>query len=128
MGQKEREASRPTILVVDDESLIRIYLREVLEEAGYTVLEAASGPAALALFSRAPHCAAVISDVDMPGAFDGVALVRAVRSASPGLPVILISGRRLPQPSALPPKALFLAKPFPADHLLVLLSEALGED
>ncbi len=91
----EQLASAPsTIMIVDDEVLIRFAVADYLRECGYHVVEAASGDEALALLqsSETPRIGLVFSDVQMPGTIDGFALARWVREHRSGLPVILTSG------------------------------------
>ena len=83
-----------TVLLVDDEEGVRRLAARALAKAGWTVLSAASGEAALALLSErgdAKAIDALVSDVVMPG-MDGPALVVAVRALFPHVPVILASG------------------------------------
>lgn len=83
-------------LVAEDEALVRRTLTQALTRAGWRVLAAETGEAALAILPRpgAPpesQLSVVIADVVMPG-MDGLALVRAVREIWPGLPAVLVSG------------------------------------
>ena len=81
-----------TILLVDDEDGVRRLAVRALEKAGWAVLSAESGEAALALLAaRSEPIHAVVSDVVMPG-MDGPTLVRAVRDRYRGLPAVLASG------------------------------------
>jgi CheY-like chemotaxis protein len=77
-------------LVVDDERVIRSVLRRALGGAGFEVVEAPNGEAALGL-SRLQHFDLVISDVQMPR-MGGLELLRHLKVEQPQLPVILISG------------------------------------
>jgi len=78
-----------TVLVVDDEPAHRLMVRAVLEDAGWSVAEAASGDKALALMGRVqPHVALV--DMKMPG-MDGLTLLRELHARMPGLPVVLLT-------------------------------------
>lgn len=86
---------KPIVLVVEDEVLIRILLADSLREAGYSVLEAASGDEALILLGLGVRCDLVISDVRMPGQTDGQALLRRIKLTQCDLPVILVSGHLL---------------------------------
>jgi len=82
----------PTVLVVDDDVALRLLMREVLEQAGFVVVEAADGAAGLERF-QAVHPDAVLLDVEMPE-MDGFALCGHLR-ASPGgshIPVIMVTG------------------------------------
>ena len=83
----------PTILVVEDEVLIRLVIADYLRDCGYKVHEAVSGEEASAIL-RVPEVSidVVFSDVEMPGSMDGFALARWVRANKPGMEVILTSG------------------------------------
>jgi two-component system, response regulator PdtaR len=85
-----------TVLVVEDEAMMRTKLAEELEDAGYLVVEASDGTEAVEILTRRPDVKIVISDVRMPGPIDGVELCRRVRSGYPGIKVVLSSG----EPSA----------------------------
>ena len=87
------DAPSPTVLVVEDEVLIRLVIADYLRDCGYKVHEAVSGEEAIAIL-QAPEVSidVVFSDVEMPGSMDGFALARWVRANKPGLEVILTSG------------------------------------
>jgi len=81
-----------TILVVQDEVLVRLVIAEYLRECGYKVHEAAHAEEAMAVL-QAPEVSIdiVFSDVVMPGAMDGFGLSRWVRDNHPGIEVLLTS-------------------------------------
>ena len=82
-----------TILLVEDEALIRIDLADYLRAAGFqNVLEAGNGDQALAMLGANSAITLVISDVRMPGATDGVALAGWLRANRPDVKVVLVSG------------------------------------
>jgi len=78
------------ILLIDDFDLIRSLLRDTLEFAGHTVIEARNGGDGLALFRRA-GADLVITDIVMPDK-DGIDVVRALREQVPPVNIIAISG------------------------------------
>ena len=81
-----------TILVVEDEPLVRQYARRSLEELGYRVLEAVSGPDALEIVeSASPAVDLILTDVVMPG-LSVKAMVEGVDRTRPGMPVLFMSG------------------------------------
>jgi signal transduction histidine kinase len=80
-----------TILLVDDEDIVRRATADMLTDIGYTVVEAASGAEALRLVRDGAACDIVVSDYLMPG-MNGVDLIRHLRDLLPGLPAMLISG------------------------------------
>jgi CheY-like chemotaxis protein len=83
---------RPTLLVVEDEVLIRIATAEHLRGAGYTVMEAADAAEAIRLMAAAPPIDLVFSDVHMPGAMDGNGLRDWILRERPRTKVLLTSG------------------------------------
>jgi len=86
------EKIRPTILVAEDEVLLRMMIADQLRSAGYSVVEAASAQEALDVLAHCFDVKLILSDVRMPGSMDGVGLARLVRSEYPGVKVLLTSG------------------------------------
>ncbi len=117
------------ILLVEDEAGVRRLARQVLEAAGYTVLEAQDGREALALFERDGTAVdLLLTDVIMPG-MSGRELVDRLSANRPALKVLFISGYtddRLGRHGVLEPGVLFLAKPFGPAELLRRIQEAIG--
>jgi len=85
-------ASPATVLVVDDDQLVREPIADYLREVGYDVLEAGDAHEAINLVDHGSHVDLVFTDVRMPGELDGVGLARWVRTHHPGLPVLMTSG------------------------------------
>jgi len=82
-----------TVLVVEDEVLVRLALAEYLRDCGFQVLEAATGDEAIeVLTARGEEVDLVFSDVQMPGKTDGFALAHWIRDKIPGMRIILTSG------------------------------------
>jgi CheY-like chemotaxis protein len=114
-----------TLLLVEDDPLVRMTLAEVLAEAGFAVLEAESAEAALDLIAARDDLALLLTDINLPGA-DGFALARAARRLRPNLPVVYASGRLSePDPARALPGAPFLAKPFSVSSALATLRGAM---
>jgi DNA-binding NtrC family response regulator len=80
-----------SVLIVEDELLIRLALSEYLAECGFSVLEAADAAEAMDLMQRA-KVDIIFTDVRMPGDMDGIAFAQWVLKHWPGLPVMLTSG------------------------------------
>ena len=113
------QLDKGSVLVVDDEPILRQFICAVLEEAGYTVAEAGTPDEALMLLAgRAFNL--VISDVEMPEG-NGIALLDTIRRKFPGVRLVLMSGRTLPRPSEIPNDADFLSKPFSTERLLAVV-------
>jgi two-component system cell cycle sensor histidine kinase/response regulator CckA len=112
-----------TILVVDDEPAVRLLATRILEERGYSVIEASDGSDALALLeSMAEPIDLVISDVVMPR-FDGLELARSMEIMAHPPPILLMSGWAL---SRLELERPLLVKPFDAYELLAAVDRLLG--
>ncbi|WP_236037409.1 response regulator [Belnapia arida] len=86
-----RPAQRRSVLLVDDDPLVLASTRDMLEDLGHVVLEASSGPEALALLRAGRAADLVITDYAMPG-MTGVQLANAIHRDWPGLPVLLATG------------------------------------
>lgn len=121
-----------TILLVDDEDLLREGVREILEIGGYSVIEASDGLQALQLFAVS-NVDLVITDVVMPN-MDGVDFVTKLRETFPLVPILTISGgsrvvsARFGLDSALLSGAnASLTKPFNAKLLLEKVAQLLAE-
>jgi two-component system, OmpR family, response regulator len=110
----------PTILVVDDDPHIRTLLDRVLTRAGYDVAQAEDGLAALAqVAAHAPDL--ILTDVQMPR-LDGIGLARRLTGPAATIPVILMSGERVPSEDAVP----FILKPFALHTVLEVISYLLA--
>jgi DNA-binding NtrC family response regulator len=109
-----------TILVVEDEALVRTNIGIELEEAGYRVREAASADAALRLLSK-ETVSVLFTDVDMPGSLDGLMLASRVRDRFPHMPIIITSGHRTVAPEQLPSNGAFLTKPYLPEQIIAAI-------
>ena len=117
------------ILVVDDESSMRLGLTEVLERAGFAVTAVDSGPAALDALGAQPH-ALVLSDMRMPG-MTGAQLLANVQERHPGLPMVMMTayGTVEDAVSAMKTGAReFLTKPFSPQEVLHVVRALLAEN
>ncbi|WP_428391778.1 response regulator [Lichenicoccus sp.] len=100
------------LLLVEDEFLIRMTLSEALAEDGFEVVEAEDADAALERLRHDPDgFALMLTDIQLPGRLDGVALARHARISRPDLPVIFMSGQ--PETKIAPnPLDTFVGKPY----------------
>jgi CheY-like chemotaxis protein len=114
-----------TVLVVDDEPALRAVLRAVLDDEGYTVLEAPHGQAMLELLER-ERPDLMLMDVMMSGG-DGREAYREMRARMdlPDMPVVMMSAAVRPDglDSSI---AAFVRKPFDLDHLMALVADLIG--
>ncbi|WLS00236.1 response regulator [Shinella sumterensis] len=100
-----------TVLVVEDEPLIRMALADALLDEGHDVIEASSVLEAVAAFGTHP-VDFLITDVDIPGGLNGFDLVRFVRHHDNRVGVIVASGGRRPTDADLEPGETFIPKPY----------------
>ena len=99
-----------TVLVVEDEVLIRELVAEELEEAGFTVIVAKHAAHAISLLEFRQDIHLVFTDIDMPGSMDGLKLGAAVRDRWPPVHIIITTGKV--RPLNIPANALFIAEPY----------------
>jgi signal transduction histidine kinase len=85
-------AGQLTVLVVDDEPLVRMVAVEILEELGYSVMEAEDGPSALKILTARPDIDILVTDVGLPNGMNGRQLADAVRVQRPELPILFVTG------------------------------------
>ena len=109
-----------TVLLVEDETVVRQLVAEILETSGYTVLQAADGPSALELARRhSGEISLLLTDVVMPG-MSGPEVAQSVTAMRPGLLVLYMSGytdSQIGHHGVLEPGIAFLQKPFSTDDL-----------
>ncbi len=118
---------RPLILVVEDEALVRMTLVDVLEDAGFRVIEAVNADEALQVLKAVSGIDAVVTDVEMPrGSINGFELARRVRTDRQEIGVLIASGRAAPKPGDLPEGALFIGKPVHPETLVQLIRSLLS--
>ena len=113
------------VLVVEDEPLVRMVAAETLAGAGYLILEAGTGDEAIQIISAGAPLTAVVTDIEMPGAVDGLELAKAIETRWPEIAIVIVSGRRLPARDELPLKAVFLPKPYSPERLIAAVRAAL---
>jgi CheY-like chemotaxis protein len=117
----DAESPFPTVLVVEDEVLVRLVIADYLRECGYRVHEAVNAEEAVAIL-QSPEVSVnvVFSDVEMPGTMDGFALARWIRTNKPGTEVILTSGaeRSADIAATLCEAGPLLKKPYPSKDVV----------
>ena len=113
-----------SILIVEDEALIRFDLADFFADAGFLVHDAANADEAIALMEV--HCGirVVLTDVQMPGSMDGVRLAHFVRDRYPPTVLVVASGAVRPTPEELPCRAIFIPKPFDPRAVLGIIDRA----
>ena len=107
-----------SILVVDDEPLIRINLADFFADEGFQVHEAQNADEAISVLERNPTIQIVLTDVQMPGSMDGLKLAHHVRDRFPPTLMVVASGAVHITPAQLPSRAMFIVKPFDPRYVL----------
>jgi hypothetical protein len=116
-----------TILLVEDEPIVRALVRAVLERTGYTILDAPDGPTALAIADDHPEIDLTLADVVMPG-MTGLELARRLDARRKGVPIVLMSGyaeEGLSLSATADAELGFLSKPFTTEALEATVQQAL---
>lgn len=116
--------SQITVLVVDDEPIIRMDLADLVRDSGYIVLEAANADEAITLLEAHGAIRILVTDIEMPGSMNGLKLASAVRKRWPPVAIIVTSGRILPANAELPSATSFLGKPYSCATMTAALVEA----
>jgi|ERR1700716_1923486 CheY-like chemotaxis protein len=104
--------ARPVVLVVEDEFLIRMHAVEIIQDAGFDVVEAADANEAIAILESRRDIRVVFTDIRMPGSMDGLKLAHAVRDRWPPVHIIATSGYHAITATDLPAGSLLLLKPY----------------
>lgn len=103
---------RPTVLVVDDEPLVRLTAVDLIADLGLEAVEASSADEALEILEVRRDIRVVVTDIDMPGSMDGIKLARYVRDRWPPIIVIAVTGKALAGASMMPEGVQIFAKPY----------------
>lgn len=112
------------VLVVEDESFVRMVAVDMLEDAGLPVAEAPDADTALRLLEgKAQAFCVLFTDIDMPGSMDGLTLAARVRARWPHIRLVVTSGRVRPSCADLPDAGCFLPKPYCRSDLLGALGQ-----
>jgi CheY-like chemotaxis protein len=111
------------ILVVEDEVLLRLNAIDLLEDAGYIVVEAANADEAIHVLEIRPDVRIVFTDINMPGSMNGLKLVEAVRHRWPPMLLIVTSGKNALRESDLPEGGRFIPKPYTSAQVLSVIEK-----
>ncbi len=115
-----------TVLIVEDEALVRMHGADILEEAGFEVLEAGDADEALAILDQRTRVHLLFSDIDMPGQMDGLGLARVVRERWPHIRLLLTLGQHRFDADQLPVSGDFVRKPWAQEALVARIRSLLA--
>lgn len=127
-GKGAGNSQGETVLVVDDEWLVRWSLSESLAEKGYRVRLARDAQEAVELFQTAPAADAVLLDLRLPDSSD-LDLLKRLRHMAPDCPIIVITAHPSAELAEQAERAgafRVLDKPFDVEHVVALVGEALA--
>jgi CheY-like chemotaxis protein len=120
-------ATLPTVLVVEDEALVRMVAVAMLTDDGFAVIEAFNADEALEILAtQADDIHLLFTDVQMPGSMNGWGLIERVRRQWPWIGFLVTSGNKHPE-GKLPAGCRFVAKPYNFDHIGNQLRGLAGE-
>jgi two-component system, response regulator PdtaR len=102
-------APEPLILVVEDQEILRLYAADLLEEHGFRVVEAQNAAAALKELETRNDVRLLFTDIQMPGALDGMDLAREVHQRWPRVLLVITSGQKKPTEAEIPDHGRFVA-------------------
>jgi CheY-like chemotaxis protein len=125
-----RSEQGETVLVVDDEPTVRMLVTEVLQELGYSAIEAADSVAGLKILESDVRIDLLISDVGLPGGMNGRQMADAARRTRPGLKVLFVTGyaeNAAVGNGHLERGMAVMTKPFPIEALAARVQEMLAQ-
>jgi CheY-like chemotaxis protein len=114
------------VLVVEDEMLLRMRAVDMVEDAGYTSVEAVDADEAVAILESRSDIALMFTDIQMPGSMDGLKLAHAVRARWPPIKIILVSGQLKPAIIDIPADSRFYGKPLEAKEMIAEMQNMIG--
>jgi two-component sensor histidine kinase/CheY-like chemotaxis protein len=117
----------PKVLVVEDEMLLRIRAVDIVEDAGFTPIEAANADEALAILESRSDVDLLFTDIQMPGSMDGLKLAHAVHERWPFIKIILVSGKLTPTDSERPTDSRFFGKPLEVNQMIAEIQDMIGQ-
>jgi two-component sensor histidine kinase/CheY-like chemotaxis protein len=115
------------VLVVEDEMMLRMRAVDIVEDAGFTPIEAVNADDALAVLESRSDVDLLFTDIQMPGTMDGLKLAHAVHTRWPSIKIMLVSGQVTPSETERPVSSRFYGKPLEVKQMIAELKEMLGE-
>jgi CheY-like chemotaxis protein len=122
----DRTVAPPVVLVVEDEMLLRMRAVDMVEDAGYTSVEAVDADEAVTILETRSDIALLFTDVQMPGSMDGLRLAHVVHKRWPPIKIILVSGALKLAKSDIPVDSRFFGKPLDAKEMIAEMQEMIG--
>ena len=117
----------PKVLVVEDEMMLRMRAVDIVEDAGFTPIEAVNADEALAILESRSDIDLLFTDIQMPGSMDGLKLAHAVHERWPSIKIILVSGKLTPTDAEKPIHSRFFGKPLEVKQMIAQMQEMIGQ-
>ena len=114
------------VLVVEDEMLLRMRAVDMVEDAGFTSVEAVNADEAVAILESRSDIALLFTDIQMPGSMDGLKLAHAVHERWPPIKIILVSGQLRLANIDIPADSRFFGKPLEAEEMIAEMQSMIG--
>ncbi len=121
MASSVPRETRPVVLVVEDEPILRMMAVDLVEDAGFEVVEAVDADDALLILEKRLDIRIVFTDVDMPRGIDGMKLAALIRDRWPPIEIIITSGKLMPRPEDMPARGVFFSKPYKPNEVVAEL-------
>ena len=118
--------SSTNVLVVEDEMVLRMRAVDIVEDAGFTAVEAVNADEALSILESRSDISLLFSDIQMPGSMDGLKLAHAVHHRWPSIKIILVSGQVKVASAETPKDSRFFGKPLEVKLMIAELQAMLG--
>jgi two-component sensor histidine kinase/DNA-binding response OmpR family regulator len=115
------------VLVVEDEMMLRMRAVDIVEDAGFTPIEAVNADDAFAILESRSDIDLLFTDIQMPGTMDGLKLAHAVHARWPSIKIMLVSGQVTPTETEKPANSRFYGKPLEVKRMIAELQEMLSE-
>jgi CheY-like chemotaxis protein len=126
MRMLDHSVAPAVVLVVEDEMLLRMRTVDMVEDAGYTSVEAVDADEAVAILESRSDIALLFTDIQMPGSMDGLKLAHAVHERWPPIKIILVSGQLRLANIDIPADSRFFGKPLEAREMIVEMQSMIG--
>jgi two-component sensor histidine kinase/CheY-like chemotaxis protein len=120
-------AAPPKVLVVEDEMLLRMRAVDIVEDAGFTPIEAVNADDALAILESRSDIVLLFTDIQMPGSMDGLKLAQAVHERWPAIKIILVSGKLTLTEAEKPIHSRFFGKPLEGQQIITEMQDMIGQ-
>ncbi|HLX15675.1 MAG TPA: response regulator [Bradyrhizobium sp.] len=122
----DHSVARAVVLVVEDEILLRMSAVDMVEDAGYTSVEAVNADEAVAILESRSDIALLFTDIQMPGSMDGLKLAQTVHNRWSPIKIILVSGQLKLSGTDLPLGSRFFGKPLEAKVMIAQMQSMIG--